>query len=402
MELANTEVHKGLVVQKNVKTPQLIQVFATADMQTGTVDLKWYNVQANGTVDDSFATASIRYGDATEWLASWVPMAHFVQGRIETLERLAETGEANRFSHKMAYHIWANNLVDYSDRYRGMQSVILYGLEAVADITLSTDEGGTWTISPYFLDSVGHLPGFIMNVSDSVDVKADFCVTPGGRSSRLARSLVPGGKYRTYTKMIRQSDDPTVYLGDVYILQGDTIIGVNAGKKFVRYPRIFLNRLAAPDGASHSHAAAPAPMRSSQLAVPPDGASHANVKAQAPTQPLNPAATPAQVPPPTVNIVAPTGTESAKSTSAVAGSPTPVAPDSITGQAMALIANETGLELADLQDEAEFAGLGVDSLMSLVIAEKLREELGVTVGGGFSFEHPTVGDLKTWLGEYYG
>jgi monodictyphenone polyketide synthase len=39
--------------------------------------------------------------------------------------------------------------------------------------------------------------------------------------------------------------------------------------------------------------------------------------------------------------------------------------------------------------------------MSLVIAEKFRSVLGVTVAGSLFLEYPTVGDLKAWLLEYY-
>jgi monodictyphenone polyketide synthase len=68
---------------------------------------------------------------------------------------------------------------------------------------------------------------------------------------------------------------------------------------------------------------------------------------------------------------------------------------------MLLVANEAGLELDDLKDEASFASLGIDSLMSLVIAEKFREQFGITVGGSLFLEYPTVGDLRAWLLEYY-
>jgi acyl carrier protein len=66
-----------------------------------------------------------------------------------------------------------------------------------------------------------------------------------------------------------------------------------------------------------------------------------------------------------------------------------------------LIAKETAIDLAELKDDAGFAELGVDSLMSLVIAEKFREELGVTVNGSLFLEYPTIGDLRSWLMEYY-
>lgn len=39
--------------------------------------------------------------------------------------------------------------------------------------------------------------------------------------------------------------------------------------------------------------------------------------------------------------------------------------------------------------------------MSLVIAEKLREQLSITVSGSLFLEYPTVGDLRAWLMEYY-
>jgi acyl carrier protein len=44
----------------------------------------------------------------------------------------------------------------------------------------------------------------------------------------------------------------------------------------------------------------------------------------------------------------------------------------------------------------------VDSLMSLVIAENFREQLGVTVSGSLFLEYPTIGDLRAWLEEYHG
>ena len=53
--------------------------------------------------------------------------------------------------------------------------------------------------------------------------------------------------------------------------------------------------------------------------------------------------------------------------------------DSTAVKAMAIVANEAALELSDLHDATSFVELGVDSLMSLVIAEKFREELEVIV-----------------------
>ncbi|KAL5045376.1 hypothetical protein BDW71DRAFT_215228 [Aspergillus fruticulosus] len=395
MDISSLEVRKGLVANKNPESQQLIQVsVATSNIDQNTAALEWYNVQADGSVDEPFATATLLYGDPSEWLASWVPATHLIQARIEDLQRLAASGIANRFNHAMAYRLFADSLVNYAEKYRGMQSVVMHGYEAFADVVLTTAQSGTWTVPPYFIDSVAHLAGFVMNVTDAGDPKNSFCVTPGWRSMRLAKPLVPGGKYRSYVKMIPTAEDPTVYLGDVYILQDETIIGMVGGMQFRRYPRILLSRFfSAPDDAT-APPVATAPS-SSKPAAPKietpvaNGVNGVNgVKAGGVDTP---------------NSVSETKAAPEVQVTPAATRPAPVdsAPDSTTARALLIIASESGQELADLRDDASFADLGVDSLMSLVIAEKFRADLGVVVGGSLFLEYPTIGDLRSWLNEYY-
>ena len=395
MNIANLEVFRGLVANKNVGTPQVIQVVvSTANIHSNTAELKWYNVHADGTVDDYFASATLFYGDSAEWLISWIPFTHLVQGRIQELERLAESGIANRFNNTMAYLLFANNLVDYASKYRGMQSVVLHNLEAFADVTLSVEKGGTWTVPPYFIDSVAHLAGFVMNVSDAMDTKNNFCVTPGWKSMRFAKPLVAGAKYRSYVKMIPTAEDPSTYFGDVYIFQEEVIIGMVGGIQFRRYPRILLSRFfSAPDDST-----APPVASASKLQSKP-----------AATKTATPEAAPKPAPTPiSATATTPTSTSTSAPTVAVAPAPAPKAAvnivtdsDTTSAKAFQIIATETALELASLVDDASFAELGVDSLMSLVIAEKFRENLGVTVAGSLFLEFPTIKDLRTWLVEYY-
>ncbi|KAJ5769696.1 Type I Polyketide synthases (Type I PKS) [Penicillium odoratum] len=383
INITNLEVLKGLVAQKNTSQPQLLQVSATtADINTGILDLEWRNAFPDGTVDDPFAFARIHYNDPTEWLSSWRPALHLIQGRIQTLERLAEQGIANRFSHRMAYNLFASNLVTYADKYRGMQSVVLHELEAFADVKLTTEKGGLWAVPPYFIDSVAHLAGFVMNVSDAVDTQANFCVTPGWQSMRFAKPLVAGAHYRSYVKMIPTVEDPGIFLGDVYVLHDDVIIGVVGGIKFRLYPRLLLNRFFSAADVSqptqgHTATAAPAVKQNPIVTVSPVSVP-APVSAALPVP--NPAPSAAQ---------SQTRNEAALDDSSTAA------------KALALVAREAGMDREDLTEESNFASLGVDSLMSLVIAEKFREELGVTVTGSLFLEYPTVGDLKSWLLEYY-
>ncbi|GAB1319948.1 hypothetical protein MFIFM68171_10158 [Madurella fahalii] len=64
---------------------------------------------------------------------------------------------------------------------------------------------------------------------------------------------------------------------------------------------------------------------------------------------------------------------------------------------MRLIAQESGLDAENLRPETVFADVGVDSLMSLTLADKLQAELGVPVKASLFLECVTVGDLERWL-----
>lgn len=401
IDIADLVVTKGLVAQKDTKSSQIIQVsITTADIYSRSAYMEWYNVMPDGSIDQPFATSTLYFGDASAWLSSWAPLTHLVQGRIEALERRAEEGLANRFSHSMAYRLFAANLVDYADKYRGMRSVVLDELEAFADVELTTQKGGSWTVPPFFIDSVAHLAGFTMNVSDAIDTKTNFCVTPGWASMRFAKPLVAGAKYRSYVKMIPTAEDPATYYGDVYILQDNVIIGMVGAIKFCRYPRILLDRFFSPPDIKSSTVVHAAPTKHVKPAVP--APQKAQVAAQAPPpaqthKPTAPILPESRLPPtpPEMADVKPTESVAPPATAAVVDS------DSTSAKAIVLIAKETAIELEELVDEASFADLGVDSLMSLVIAEKFRDELGVTISGSLFLEYPTVGDLRSWLVEYY-
>jgi acyl carrier protein len=288
----------------------------------------------------------------------------------------------------MAYGLFGSNLVDYAEKYRGMQSVVMHELEGFADVQLTTKESGVWTVPPYFIDSVAHLAGFIMNCSDEIDTKNNYCVTPGWKSMRFAKPLVPGAKYRSYVKMIPTVEDPTVYFGDVYIMQDDVIIGTVGGIQFRRYPRILLNRFfSAPDKAT---------AESKPKSVPTPKTPSASQQSAAPAVEKNHS----QAPSATVTVPM----KEEKPVPAAAANPTESAinPDSVAAKALLVIAKEAALDVGDLEDDASFAELGVDSLMSLVIVEKFKAELDVKVGGSLFLDYPTIGDLRKWLEEYYG
>ena len=67
--------------------------------------------------------------------------------------------------------------------------------------------------------------------------------------------------------------------------------------------------------------------------------------------------------------------------------------------ALNIISEESGVAVEDLTDSCTFSAIGVDSLLSMVIASRFREELGLDLDLEFSIflDLPTVADLKRFL-----
>lgn len=67
-------------------------------------------------------------------------------------------------------------------------------------------------------------------------------------------------------------------------------------------------------------------------------------------------------------------------------------------KALAIVAEESGIAEADLTDSTNFADIGVDSLLGLTISARFKEELDTEVDfNALLFEHPTVGELKSFF-----
>lgn len=68
---------------------------------------------------------------------------------------------------------------------------------------------------------------------------------------------------------------------------------------------------------------------------------------------------------------------------------------------LGVISEESGVALEELTDDSNFADMGIDSLSSMVIGSRLREDLGLELSAEFSLfiNCPTVKSLKTFLSD---
>lgn len=405
MNVCDLEVLHAQVASKVKGAWQPLALEANLDLSTQYMSLAWYDVSAETgeRAAEHFATGAVRFEDPASWTAEWNRTTHLVLGRIEALQQLANENKANRISKRLAYTLF-KNVVDYSDQYRGIDSMILHEYEAVADVTLVNDRHGTWHTPPHWIDSVCHLAGLIMNGSDASNTQDYFYVTPGSDSLRFLKPLEAGGKYKSYVRMFPLPVEAgNMHAGDVYILQDDTIVGVLSQIRFRRVPRLLMDRFfSAPSGdksKSHdvhsaAHTALVAPRKTLVPATPKPVAAIPKPVFKAP-EPV------VQVhEPPSVNV----GLTSASSSASSDDSPEVHTPPEtedldagVVGQCIQIIARETNLDMGELTSDATFTQLGVDSLMSLVLSEKFRNELGIDVKSSLFLECPTVGEVKEWI-----
>ncbi|MCJ1378214.1 hypothetical protein MMC17_001311 [Xylographa soralifera] len=368
MDVCSMEVSKPLILAGETAKPQLLQISAVADIRC--VQLEFFSVSEQGKKLQDHAKCLVKYGNVDKWLAKWNQSGYLIKSRIQSLENDVKGGRgAHQIGRGLAYKLF-KALVDYDEKYRGMDEVILdsANFEAVSKVTFkcgaSTD--GTYFLNPRWIDSLAHLSGFIVNASDATDSNDSVYISHGWRSMRLS-SLSASKTYRAYVKM-QDAKEAGVKQGDVFIFDGSTIVGVVGGLKFQCIPRKLLNMLLPPVGTTSSK--------------------HTPAKS-APVKQFEPAP-----------LLSQTGGSLEVARIEKAAIPA-ISESSVISKTLRVVANECEVDISDLVDSCAFENIGIDSLLSLTILAKLREDIDPHISSSLFLDHSTVGDLKKYLTKSY-
>lgn len=381
LNVCSMEVTKTLIPQYPPPAGgQHLQIEGTADLELDQVSIKFRTVTADGSkVLVEHAVGIVKYEDVNVWKEEWSRIQYMVQAQVDTLKQKLETGAAHKVLRGMAYKLF-KALVTYADNYRGMEEVILDGkqTEATASVQFQTTAAdGEFLCSPYWIDSLAHLSGFIVNASDHLDSENSVYISHGWGSIKIAEKLSPEKKYRSYVRM--QPAPGNISVGDVYIMDGDRIIGMVRGLKFQNIPRRALNIMMPPAGKASAGPAAkaiakPAPAK----ALPAVSITAAPVKSKTPAKT---AVVKAAKVPKTAKVVSNTG---------------------VTTKVMKIVAEEIDVDMSELVEDAAFENLGVDSLLSLTISARFREELEMDIPSSLFTDCTTVGELKKYFAQFDG
>lgn len=363
LDVCHMEVTKPLIASRDRNTSQILQVSATATSDSDHAELSFDSVDSNGKQTVQHAKCIVEFRDTAVWLAEWASVKFLVQERVSSLQDAGAKGLVPSITRGLVYKLFGS-MVQYDDKYRGMQLVNLNGpkFEATAAVSFQTDEG-KFHCSPFWIDSLCHISGFILNASDATDSSKFAFISHGWQYMRFAKQFSNDKIYMSYVKM--EAAPGNVYKGNVYILdEEEIIIAVVGGLKFQQIPRTLLNQMLPP---LNSPAAS--------VGKTPKGQQQA--VAPRPQQPKTDTQAPARNP----------GTFTKDL----------IAPKPLVPRVLELIAESAEVELIELNDSCSFADLGIDSLFSLTTVGRLREELDIEVPGSLFLDYPTVKTLKGFL-----
>lgn len=367
MDVNDMEVFHPLVVLPN-NPLQLIKISAV--WSDGSI--KVFFSSQNGGDTQEHAHCTVQYGDGSQWKAEWARFAYLVKARIDGLIQSAKEGLTHRILRDMVYKLFSA-LVVYDEKYQGLKEVFMDRTlhEAAASVKFQLNaSSGDFTYSPYWIDTIAHLAGFVLN--GSVMTPGDkVYISHGFKSMRIVGALSDEKAYSSYVRM-QPIDGRGVFAGDVYIFDGEEIIAVCTGLKFQEIKKSLL------------HALLPG---SPQMSTPTKDSSRNGAVDKY------------------VSLIS---TNKAGGTTKVAASARmkrdPVAPISTPQWTKVLnkIAVEARLDVSEFVDEASFVELGIDSLLTISIMSTLQTQMALTLPASAFNMYPTVGELRTFFRNEYG
>ncbi|KAL3458866.1 hypothetical protein BJX64DRAFT_291773 [Aspergillus heterothallicus] len=340
------------VVVPSRESKQILQTTAERSSRTGDKITITFHLH-EGSSTQEIGSCQVNTFTASDWTDEWSNASFFVKSRMESLIQSVKDGRGDHLRRPVVYKLFAN-LVDYDEKYQAIEELFWdeHSNDAVANISLKPYNGrGEFECLPYWTDPLVHLAGFVLNVN-LTSSDSNVYLSGGVRRMQVFGQLSAEKRYTSYVRT-HPADDHGMSLSDVYVFDNEGIVGF-CSLVFQRMPRIVLHRLL-----------------------------HRN-EAKAPAKPAAP-----------VRTV--TAQESEK---VVVDSqlPSPSVEADLANQLIAIVAEETGVDLVDMTPSADFASMGVDSLMSITIIDRVQKETGVQLEASFFQENLTVADARRALG----
>lgn len=230
LEVNSVKVENPLIAQLT-ETTHPFRVSAKADWSSCLISMTIFSVDGNGKRTTLHAKLEVLVAPQQRWTNEWKRNAHLITARLDALQQSIHVNDLGNETHLikrgMAYKLFST-LVQYSSDYQGMAEVVLDSkrLEAVATVKFQVGQEG-FHLNPKWIDSLGHIAGFIMNANDNLDNRTQVFINHGWERMRIAEPFQADKTYHAYNRM--QLVEKTTYVGDTYILERGRIVAIFEG-----------------------------------------------------------------------------------------------------------------------------------------------------------------------------
>ena len=278
-------------------------------------------------------------------------------------------------------------VAEFDCNYRAIDDIILDSdaLEACGNVRYNCSDEGLFHTHPAILDALSQIAGFVMNANDSADLDKEVYVNHGWRSFEMFEPISAGKLYHTYVKMEPRPDN--LWEGDIMVFDAGRVVACFKGITLQGVTKRALHFILSRE--------TPSKPETGLEAI----GSPAPVAASAPNENLFSTAIQ-----PSSTIQDNEGKDLASKDGMIPilGDPTPLdlqesKSSRKTQQALKIIADESGIAIADIQDESNFIDMGIDSLLVLILVDRFKDDLQLDIPTSILMTG-TVKGLKDHLG----
>ncbi|UKZ66519.1 Type I Iterative PKS [Trichoderma atroviride] len=369
MSLTGLNIIHPLIPDPRKKPDQTVIIKAEKVANSQTVNINFKS--RCGKFSDDHGSCQVHFSDEKQWKAEWSNNAYFIDSAKSSLVQRAMAGTGHRLHKKVVYKLFAN-LVRYDEPFQAMQEVFVeedFSSDAVAIVKLSPANQSRFTFSPYWSDSLIHVAGFVLNGKPNVD-DDNHWIASGFGSFRALQSVQPGVTYESYVHIRPGAGQNTAHC-DVYIFEGNEIVGSSTGIIFTRMSRRVLEAVIGKGDTYNSSAPTPA----------------------------KPSAVPTKALPQSKVEVFQSGRTSPSLSDTESGETPGTSVDGDDAdEVISIILAKTGFDAADAEPFTKITDMGLDSLLTIEVISELKNSLGLELPASFFNHNPTIADVRRALG----
>jgi iterative type I PKS product template protein len=339
--------------------------------------------------------------DTAEWTSEWNRMSYFISSRINAIIESAKSGRdgSHWLRGSVVYRLFAN-LVTYDERYQGIQDAFITHdfSEGAATVRLrSKSPADQFTLSPYCIDTLMHLSGFLLNGNPMASPELAYIASGFERLRICMERLEPEEIYTTYVRLRPMSPSleskfSSSRVVDVFIFKGDEQIGVCDGINYQVLPKSVFGHILGKANSHQTDTQDQERMAHNEGRNPIERPSSHDDKVFQPLfEQTSERSTQANTPTPT----------SSSSTSLPETRRHPANLD-IIEIFISKVLSETHMDREHLTEITAFADLGVDALLSIAILKEIKLKTGLELEASFFISHPTLADARRALAKITG